>query len=178
MKALVEELLLLARLDEAREPAHEAVDLTVLAADACSDAAAVAPSRRLVLDVPDPVVVLGDEPHLRQAIANLVTNALHHTPDGTPVEVHTAVDDGMAEVVVRDHGPGSIPTRWSTRSTGCGAAIPRASGAARASASRSSPRSRRSTVARASVVNAPDGGACFTLRLPLNPNAPVPEAAG
>lgn len=106
MKMLVEDLLLLARLDETRPAASEPVDLTVLAADACSDAVAVAPDRRVTLDAPEPVVVLGDAPHLRQAIANLVTNALTHTPDGTPIEVATRASDGRASVRVRDHGPG------------------------------------------------------------------------
>jgi len=106
MKGLVEDLLLLARLDEARPPARKPVDLAVIAADACSDAVAVAPDRRITLDAPEPVVVEGDEAHLRQAVANLVTNALAHTPDGTPVEVATRVNNGHADVSVRDHGPG------------------------------------------------------------------------
>ena len=55
----------------------------MLAADACSDAVAAAPDRPVTLDAPEPVVVLGDRDHLRQAIANLVTNALRHTPAGT-----------------------------------------------------------------------------------------------
>ena len=106
MKGLVEDLLLLARLDEARPPEQAPVDLAVIAADACSDAVAVAPDRRITLDAPEPVVVEGDEAHLRQAVANLVTNALAHTPAGTPVEVKARKHDGTADVSVRDHGPG------------------------------------------------------------------------
>ncbi len=79
MKTLVEDLLLLARLDQTRETERVPVDLAVLAADACSDAVAAAPDRPVTLDAPEPVVVLGDRDHLRQAIANLVTNALRHT---------------------------------------------------------------------------------------------------
>ena len=109
MKGLVEDLLLLARLDDARAPERSPVDLAVLAADACSDAVAVAPDRRITLDAPEPVVVAGDEAHLRQAVANLVTNALAHTPAGTPVEVAANLVDGMAAVSVRDHGPGLDP---------------------------------------------------------------------
>jgi two-component system OmpR family sensor kinase len=106
MKVLVEDLLLLARLDQTRPIQRAPVDLAVLAADACSDAVASAPDRRVTLDAPEPVVVLGDEAHLRQAIANLVANAVHHTPDGSPIDVSARLRDGMGTVVVRDHGPG------------------------------------------------------------------------
>jgi two-component system OmpR family sensor kinase len=106
MKVLVEDLLLLARLDETRPIQREPVDLAVLAADACSDAVAAAPDRRVTLDAPEPVVVLGDEAHLRQAIANLVANAVRHTPAGTPIEVSARLRAGMGTVTVRDHGPG------------------------------------------------------------------------
>jgi two-component system OmpR family sensor kinase len=106
MKGLVEDLLLLARLDETRPLERVPVDLAVIAADACSDAVAQAPDRPVSLDAPAPVVVLGDPDHLRQAVANLVTNALRHTPAGTPVEVRAAVGEGRATVEVRDHGPG------------------------------------------------------------------------
>ena len=106
MKGLVEDLLLLARLDQARPPEKAPVDLAVIAADACSDAVAVAPDRRITLDAPQPLVVDGDEAHLRQAVANLVTNALAHTPPGSPVEVRAHLVDGTANISVRDHGPG------------------------------------------------------------------------
>ena len=79
MKVLVEDLLLLARLDETRPVERAPVDLAVLAADACSDAVAADPGRPVTLDAPEPVVVLGDQDHLRQAIANLVTNAARAT---------------------------------------------------------------------------------------------------
>src|SRR5436190_5943124 len=91
MKVLVEDLLLLARLDETRPAERQPVDLAVLAADACSDAVAVAPDRPITLDAPDPVVVLGDQVHLRQAIANLVSNAVRHTPDDAAIDVSTGV---------------------------------------------------------------------------------------
>lgn len=106
MKGLVEDLLLLARLDETRPFEPEPVDLAVLAADACTDAVAVDPTRAVTLDAPTPVVVPGDAAHLRQAIANLVTNALRHTPPGSPIEVSTRLDGDRASVTVRDHGPG------------------------------------------------------------------------
>jgi two-component system, OmpR family, sensor kinase len=107
MRHLVDDLLLLARLDQTRPLQREPVDLAVLAADACTDAVATDPSRRFTLAAPAPVMVSGDSDHLRQAIANLMTNALRHTPAGSPVDITARVaSDGMAEVVVRDHGPG------------------------------------------------------------------------
>jgi two-component system, OmpR family, sensor kinase len=106
MKVLVEDLLLLARLDETRPVERAPVDLAVLAADACSDAVAADPGRPVTLDASGPIIVFGDEDHLRQAIANLVSNALTHTVAGTPIEVSAARTNGHATVVVRDHGQG------------------------------------------------------------------------
>ena len=102
MRNLVEDLLLLTRLDEVRPTEREPVDLSVLAADACSDVVALDRTRQVTFDAPHPVVVAGDEAHLRQAICNLVTNAVRHTEPGTPIEV--SVRDG--QVVVADQGPG------------------------------------------------------------------------
>ncbi len=106
MRRLVEDLLLLARLDQAPAVARVPVDLAVLAADACSDAVATDPAREVTLAAPAPVVVDGDEGHLRQAIGNLVGNAIGHTPPGTPIEVAARSDAGDAVVEVRDHGAG------------------------------------------------------------------------
>lgn len=109
MRHLVENLLALARLDEMRAPIREPVDLAVLAADACSDAVAADADRRVELDAPAPVPVEGDEHHLRQAVGNLVANALHHTPPGTGVTVSARISEGEAAVRVRDHGRGLDP---------------------------------------------------------------------
>src|SRR5205807_451251 len=79
-------------LDQNRPIERVPVDLAVLAADACSDAVAAAPGRSVALDAPEPVVILGDRDHLRQAIGNLVANALRHTPAGTPVEVSARIE--------------------------------------------------------------------------------------
>ncbi|HKH88141.1 MAG TPA: HAMP domain-containing sensor histidine kinase [Acidimicrobiales bacterium] len=106
MRTLVEDLLLLARLDLAPEPQQEPVDLAVLAADACSDAVAMAPDRPVTLDAPERVEVLGDSNHLRQAVANLIANAVRHTPAGSPIDVTARLDGDMGVVQVRDHGPG------------------------------------------------------------------------
>ena len=167
MGVLVEDLLLLARLDQTRPVDREPVDLAVLAADACSDAVAAAPGRPVTLDAPDPVVVLGDLAHLRQAIGNLVTNAVRHTPDGTPIEVGAGLADGKAVVTVRDHGAGldddalehAFDRFWQAdrARVGAGAGLGLAIVAAAVAEHGGT----------ATVANADGGGALFTLTLPL-----------
>jgi two-component system OmpR family sensor kinase len=96
MSGLVDDLLLLARLDAGRPLADDPVDLTRLAIDAASDARAAAPDHRWQLDLPgQSVVVRGDEHRLRQVLANLMSNAARHTPPGTTVTVTLAQADGQ-----------------------------------------------------------------------------------
>jgi two-component system, OmpR family, sensor kinase len=111
MGVLVDDLLLLARLDQQRPLERAPVDIVALAADAVHDAQAVVPGRVITLDVAagDAAVVLGDELRLRQVLANLVSNALSHTPAGTPVNVAVAVRAGEVHLSVRDQGPGLAP---------------------------------------------------------------------
>jgi len=89
MGGLVEDMLVLARLDEQRPVERRPVDLLTLAADAVQDARIVAPGRKIDLTVGTGAafLVLGDEARLRQVISNLMSNALTHTPQGTPVTV-------------------------------------------------------------------------------------------
>lgn len=110
MTALVEDLLLLARLDEGQELVYGSVDLTRLAIDAVGDAQAAGADHGWVLDVdPDPVVVAGDAARLTQVVANLLANARLHTPEGTRVTVTVGREDDGAVVRVHDDGPGVDP---------------------------------------------------------------------
>ena len=106
MGALVEDLLTLARLDEAPELTRAPVDLSVLARDAVEDAHAMSHDRSITLDVPAAAVVSGDAHRLRQVLANLLRNALVHTPPATPIEVSVTQDEQTVTVAVRDHGQG------------------------------------------------------------------------
>ncbi|MGZ4601199.1 sensor histidine kinase [Oryzihumus sp.] len=107
MTELVEDLLLLARLDAGRPLEREPVDLTRLVVDAVSDAHAAGPDHVWQLDVPDDAVnVSGDSARLHQIVANLLANARTHTPPGTTVRTSVAETDGEVSVTVEDNGPG------------------------------------------------------------------------
>lgn len=132
MTTLVEDMLLLARLDAGRPLGSEEVDLTALAVDAVSDAHAAGPDHRWQLELPGgddgasaadddyaaadgapddpdgpaPTVVLGDEGRLRQVLVNLLANARVHTPPGTTVVTSVRCDGETVRLTVRDDGPG------------------------------------------------------------------------
>ena len=129
MSGLVEDLLLLARLDAGRELASDPVDVIPLAIDAVSDAHAAGPDHQWSLDLPEiddeadsctSCTVLGDESALRQVFANLVNNARIHTPAGTHVKVGvqtiagTASTPGFIRLSVADDGPGIAPELRAT----------------------------------------------------------------
>src|SRR3954452_8404693 len=109
MSVLVEDLLSLARLDEVRPLHIEPVDVTHLAVDAVESARAVQPDRPITVTAPPSVTVEGDATQLRQVLANLLTNAVSHTPSGTPVHVRVASDGVTAILEVADEGPGLRP---------------------------------------------------------------------
>jgi two-component system OmpR family sensor kinase len=106
MSTLVDDMLLIARLDQGRPLESTPVDLQVIARDAAADARAVAPQREITLDAPDTVLVAGDDTRLRQVVGNLVRNALVHTPASSPVEIAVTTQNGTAQLSVADHGPG------------------------------------------------------------------------
>jgi two-component system OmpR family sensor kinase len=109
MAALVEDMLLLARLDQGRPLRRDRVDLSSVVTDAVSDALAIEPRRPIEADVRDGIAVTGDEDRLRQVVANLLANIRVHTPADTPVEVVLADSDGRCSLTVADHGPGIDP---------------------------------------------------------------------
>jgi two-component system OmpR family sensor kinase len=116
MGGLVDDLLLLTRLDSQRPLDRGPVDLTVLAADAVQDARALDPARQVRLlgltgDL-EPTTIEGDEPRLRQVVTNLVGNAVNHTPAGTDIEIAVGRGAaGRARLEVRDHGKGVDPVK-------------------------------------------------------------------
>lgn len=178
MGVLVEDLLFLARAGQGRPIAHDPVDLVRVARDGVHDAGAVDPSRGFELDVPQELIVSGDDDRLRQVVANLLSNAVTHTPAGTPVTVRVTSDDGWAELQVSDRGPGlaadeadhvfepfyrADPARGRVhaadgtdegKGTGLGLAIVAAIAEAHGGT--------------ASVASEPGDGATFTVRLPVH----------
>ena len=182
MGVLVEDLLTLARLDEVRDLIREDVDLARLAGDAVDDARATAPDREIDLRAAGHAHVAGDPHQLRQVLANLLRNALVHTPPGTPIEVDVRDEGTVTVLEVRDHGPG-LPTDendalferfWRAEAgrkqgkagSGLGLAIVAGIVAAHHGEGRAD--------------NAPGGGARFTVRLPTGAagDGPAPAAAG
>ena len=168
MGVLVDDLLLLARLDQGRPLDRAPVDLTSMVNDAVSDARAADPGRAVTAQIEKPVTVTGDDLRLRQAVANLVRNALVHTPAGSPVEVALQAQNGQAEIDVIDHGPGvpavqrdriferfhrADPTRSRDQGgSGLGLSIAAAVVAAHGG--------------RISLTDTPGGGATFRIELP------------
>ncbi|WP_018807472.1 ATP-binding protein [Salinispora arenicola] len=107
MTGLVEDLLLLARLDSGRPLAVQPVDLSALVVDAVSDAHVAGPEHRWQLDLPEQQIgVPGDPARLHQVVANLLANARVHTPAGTTVTTSLAVEPDAAVLRVADDGPG------------------------------------------------------------------------
>ena len=109
MGLLVEDLLLLARLDAQRPLERHRVDLLALASDAVHDARSIAPKRSITMEVfdgPGTPEVMGDDARLRQVLGNLVANALQHTPETAGIALRVGTDDGDAIIEVCDEGPG------------------------------------------------------------------------
>jgi two-component system, OmpR family, sensor kinase len=105
MSLLVDDLLLLARLDEGRPLDREPVELDEVVTEAVETAQAVEPGRPIALDSRS-AVVLGDRERLRQIVDNLLANVRSHTPAGAPVRVRVGPENGHAVIEVEDSGPG------------------------------------------------------------------------
>jgi two-component system OmpR family sensor kinase len=107
MGSLVEDLLLLARLDQAREMDSKPVDINKVVEDAVISARAAGPDHPVTLNSSnDEIFTLGDEVRIHQVVANLLANARAHTPIGTPITVSVASTDAGVEIAVADKGPG------------------------------------------------------------------------
>ena len=176
MGALVDNLLLLARLDEVPEAQHVPVNLNELAAQAVADARAVAPDREIALHDGEQLTAIGNPDRLRQVLANLMSNALTHTPKGTPVSVELRRAGNRAILDVRDHGPG-LPTDADERvfdrfwRNDGGRSRGRGGAGLGLAIVREIVQAHRGTVA---AGNAADGGAVFTVCLPLAPLSVLP----
>jgi two-component system OmpR family sensor kinase len=179
MGALVENLLLLARLDEVPEAQDVPVNLSELAAQAVADAQAIGPDREITLEDAEGLTVVGNPDGLRQVLANLMSNSLTHTPDGTPVSVQVRRVGNWAILDVRDHGPGLPPDgdeRVFERFWRNGDRRSRGRGGAGLGLAivREIVQAHHGTVA---ASNAAEGGAVFTVRLPLAPLSAHPADA-
>ncbi len=169
MKALVEDLLLLARLDEGRPIEREPVELVGLAAEAVQTAETIGAAWPVHLDADQPVETMGDRDRLRQVLDNLLVNVRTHTPAGTSTTVRLSRVDDVAVVEVADDGPGldcqqaaqvferfyrADPSRSRVHGgAGLGLAIVQAIVIAHGG--------------EVSAAAAPGGGAVFTIRLPV-----------
>jgi signal transduction histidine kinase len=175
MGRLVEDLLLLARFDVDRPLNRQPVDLASIAAEAVRRTRIVHPGRTITLDAPDPVVVYADDERIRQVIDNLISNAIQHTPDGSPVAVTVSSVPGNGQLTVSDSGPGMTPEQASrvferfyrtdgarTRARG-GAGLGLAIAASLTAAHGG----------QITVDTEPGHGAAFHVRLPNIPNDPV-----
>jgi signal transduction histidine kinase len=177
MGVLVEDLLLLAKLDEGRPLARQEVALSQLVAEMAGDQEVLHPEWPLVLEIEPDVQIVGDELRIRQAVANLLANVRAHTPRGTSAAVTVGTRAGMAMVEVADRGPG-IPEEVRARvferffradpsrsrasgGSGLGLSIVAAIAAAHGG--------------RVEAESPEGGGATFRILLPPEPPADAPE---
>jgi len=174
MRRLVADLLLLARADAGRQAPQRPVDLGAVVREAAEEAGALSAEHPLSLDVPEPVVVTGVSDDLHRLAANLVENALIHTPAGTPVtvSVHRARDSAVLEV--SDRGPGvphGLRERVFERFARAAAdAAPRGGSGLGLAIVKAVVDGHSGSV---ELLDAPGGGARFVVRLPMAEAKPV-----
>lgn len=177
MTRFVEDLLLLARLDEGRELSSDDVDVTKLALEAISDARAAGADHEYAIELPEhPIHVQGDEGRLAQVVTNLLANARTHTPEGTRVSLRAFEEPGAVVIEVADNGPGVDPAVRDTifeRFARADASRTRASGGTGLglAISKAIVDGHGGTIS----VESEPGDTVFTVRLP---KPPTPEADG
>ncbi|HAM03664.1 MAG TPA: sensor histidine kinase, partial [Acidimicrobiaceae bacterium] len=178
MGVLVDDLLLLARLDQGRPVEEAPVDLAGVVTEAVDAARAADPAHPVTLSARQPVMVTGDAGRLRQVADNLLHNASVHTPAGTSVQVDVGRSNGHAVLVVTDQGPGLTPDEAAhvfdrfyrgerargRPGTGLGLSIVSALATAHGG--------------RAYARPGAGGGAEFVVELPLGPSAAPPAPSG
>ncbi len=167
MRRLVADLLLLARADAGRQAPRTAVDLAAVAAEAAGEAGALSSLHPVSIDAPGPVLVEGVADDLHRLAANLVENALIHTPGGTPVTVSVRLDGDFAVLEVADRGPG-VPAAMRERvferfARGGGDAAPSGGSGLGLAIVRAVAEAHDGTV---ELDEPEDGGARFTVTLP------------
>lgn len=179
MGTLVEDLLALARLDEERTHEVDLVELGALARDAVADASSMDPDRDVSLDLQGDPLVLGDAARLRQVLANLMTNAVAHTPAGSPIEVTATTEGSRAVVHVDDAGDGvpedrraQIFERFHREAGGTARTRGPAGAGLGLAVVRGIVQAHGGTV---TVTDGPLGGARFTVSLPLAETTDVDE---
>ena len=177
MGALVDNLLTLARLDELPEAERSPVDLDEIGSQAVADACATAPDHDVTFESSERLMTVADADALRQVLANLMGNAVIHTPGGTPVTLRIRREGNKAILEVRDRGPG-IPADAVDRvfdrfwRDGTGRTRGRAGAGLGLAIVRELVQANHGTIA---AANDPGGGAVFTVRLPLAPGSLVPR---
>jgi two-component system OmpR family sensor kinase len=175
MSVLVDDLLLLARLDEGRPLARDAVPLHEVVAEAVETAQAVDPARPVDAEL-DAAVVLGDRDRLRQIVDNLLANVRAHTPEGAPMRIRLRKLDGVVALEVTDSGPGMAPEEAAHAFERFYRADPsrsRASGGAGLGLSIVAAVT-EAHGGRASVSSTHGAGATFRIELPLAPGDELP----
>lgn len=178
MTRLVADLQLLAKADTGRPADPVPCDLSEIASNAAAELRPLSADHRILLDTPEPVMVLGSADDLHRVIINLIDNGIRHTPPGSSIKVSVRLDGDTAELMVEDDGPGIPEELWPNifdrfvrnagpgdrargKGTGLGLAIVRVIA--------------RSHGGNASVGRSARGGAAFTVRIPAERDVSEPQ---
>ncbi len=193
MGKLVDELLLLARLDQGRPLEHMPVDLSLVARQVVEDAMVSEAPHPVSVSATEPAVVMADEHRLYQLVGNLVRNAFQHTPTGTPIAISVRTEGAMARLAVSDQGPGISASdrahifdrfyrgsgaRSNARSQGSGLGLPIVAAIAQAMGGRAMVANGPGATNRPVAGDEAGQGARFEVVLPLAGAGTLPERSG